>query len=1579
MGEEDDADNPPQTYIYDSMAKTNTFAILAGHHDLEYNRPTAKLRTLQADGTTTALATNANDKITAVTHLNPVYHMYISYTADNSKVVRDTSDGAPTGNFDRDLSAKDEDGNIIRPITESTFVEGLHLTHFFIFLEYNRPPTADATFTMEATPNPDSNFAFSFGRPFGANNGVWRWGIWEASSSGCHDGASESVTFLESGTTVDFSIDSDNPCWGTRGVNNTTGRYREAFEVTFGLPSGARGSVFEDDNGISEQFTFTVRPQATVDDMGVRTLTTAGTPAAPYFAAYPDNTLTHTVTFQDNDGGADNDTLDGTNRADTLHGNGGNDIIRGGNAADTLNGGPGDDTLDGHAVEAILGDLDQRNGHDRDRAATLRDNDRDNLTGGPGADRFHLLTTANNANRADRITDFAMGADILVFPAGITQVWFERDSGSNTLYADASKGQAYAVLANNVADLGFVGMTRLENVDGAAVLATDIQGASLGGDNIRQRLSDGPDTRTGGAGDDTFLGEGGDDTLSGGAGSDTLLGGAGDDTLNGDADNDHLAGDAGDDTLNGGTGDDALDGGADNDRLNGGAGSDTLTGGTGDDILDGGAGRDTLTGGAGADRFHTGAAVANAAAADRITDFTLADDTLVLPTGTPRVWFDDNDDGHNILYDGPDPSSAMVFAVLADNTDDLTMATIHTEAGIPVPIITDLGVPRTITLTAVTQDLTTDITLPTTTTNGALTASRAVQGDVELTSGMPAVFKLTYELSKAPSADITFRVTFALANAGTGTDFVDGSDPMNRTLPPGSNSWSAAVEDPDGTRRYLTGGNKYEDVTIGTGETTFDAIIYLGNADLVLTNDAEETVTVTIAQQGTIRTMDDPDDMMLTANNHTLRPETHTLTFANAPDRALTIGAITGSADNPITATVPAGTPDTSYINIPLILSTFPSLADATFTAELSPNFEAGEPTAGDKDSWQWQIIDTCPAGGGNINGAESGTDLVEFTYAAFGKDCFNDLERFHVRIHPPREGTTATGTARVTLTIAAKAADEEAAKYMIPAALSLSIGPSLTIANVIGTADPDPNQLHTTTAGTPITTATITERQPNTGIIHIPITLSSAPEADATFEVTLTTAATLTPGAPTAGEKDIWQWEVFDTCADTTTASTPGVASSEAVDFTYAAPAADCASDLDRYQVRIHPPRNAAGDFVDTTTDVETITVTIAAKAADTEAEKYLTPATPLTLTFNEPHTLTVTAVTDAADTPNNLHTAPAAAGDPIIAATITEGAADTATITIPLTLSAAPTAEATFTATLTSTAITDGGAPETTDGMATTDWRWEIFDTCADTTTASTPGFASSEAVDFTYAAPAADCAADLDRYQVRIWPPRDTDGTFTDANTDPETITVAIAPKADTEAARYTPPTDLTLTFAEPTISFTAVTGTASPPNNLHTTPAAGDPIIAATITDGAANTGIVIIPLALNIAPTATAEFTVTLTTDLPVVGGGPTDGEKMNWEWEVVDICPTTDASTPGPATSTLTASLDFEYPAAGSACADGSELNRFEIRIHPPRNDSDIFIDGDSDTDTITVAVAPKNTEAQKYTTPTNLVLTFDE
>lgn len=123
-------------------------------------------------------------------------------------------------------------------------------------------------------------------------------------------------------------------------------------------------------------------------------------------------------------------------------------------------------------------------------------------------------------------------------------------------------------------------------------------------------------------------------TRTGTSGNDPLIEGtSGSDFISGGDGNDGIAGNAGNDVLRGGNGNDTVNGGEGRDILIGGAGNDTLVGREGDDILYGDVGSDTLMGSMGRDYFVYDGRYAYAGL-DKITDFELANDKIVLITNT---------------------------------------------------------------------------------------------------------------------------------------------------------------------------------------------------------------------------------------------------------------------------------------------------------------------------------------------------------------------------------------------------------------------------------------------------------------------------------------------------------------------------------------------------------------------------------------------------------------------------------------------------------------------------------------------------------------------------------------------------------------------------------------------------------------------------------------------------------------------------------------------------------------------------------------------------------------------------------
>jgi Ca2+-binding RTX toxin-like protein len=222
------------------------------------------------------------------------------------------------------------------------------------------------------------------------------------------------------------------------------------------------------------------------------------------------------------------------------------DTLTGSAIANTLDGGAGDDTI-------LAGDGDDLLGGDAGTDTLRGEGGNDNLAGGAGAD---LLDGGAGTDTAD-------------------YYWLSR---GRTFVANSSG--VTVDLANMAGNLGIAAgdtFVSIENVSGTQAADT------LRGDGAANEL-------IGREGADALHGAGGSDVLRGQQGADSLFGDAGDDQLYGGDEDDILAGGADNDLLHGELG---------NDTLYGEAGTDTLVGGDGDDWLSGGAGADSLQGGAG--------------------------------------------------------------------------------------------------------------------------------------------------------------------------------------------------------------------------------------------------------------------------------------------------------------------------------------------------------------------------------------------------------------------------------------------------------------------------------------------------------------------------------------------------------------------------------------------------------------------------------------------------------------------------------------------------------------------------------------------------------------------------------------------------------------------------------------------------------------------------------------------------------------------------------------------------------------------------------------------------------------------
>jgi Ca2+-binding RTX toxin-like protein len=382
-----------------------------------------------------------------------------------------------------------------------------------------------------------------------------------------------------------------------------------------------------------------------------------------------------------------NNTLWGGDGNDTLNGGGGNDIIYGGNGIDycvldvnyvdcvvtydasamtfLLNSALGLDTvsevefftfLDGtYAAADLIG-----------KAITpVSDTTKPVLVSTSPAD--NAGSVAVNANLVLKFSETVLagsGSIVIRTAAGATvatiaaadasQVSISGSTVTINPVADLAQGQSYYVTISvdafrDAASNYYAGISNATDFNFTTIAAPVPVTTTINGTAAANTLNGtaGDDVINGLAGNDTLNGLAGNDTLNGGAGADKMSGGAGDDTYIVDNAKDQVIelANEGSDTVNSSvsftlgtnienlilTGSSKINGtgNALANVLTGNSGVNTLSGGAGDDTLNGKLGNDTLTGGAGKDSFVFDTAIGKNNI-DKITDFNVADDTIVL-------------------------------------------------------------------------------------------------------------------------------------------------------------------------------------------------------------------------------------------------------------------------------------------------------------------------------------------------------------------------------------------------------------------------------------------------------------------------------------------------------------------------------------------------------------------------------------------------------------------------------------------------------------------------------------------------------------------------------------------------------------------------------------------------------------------------------------------------------------------------------------------------------------------------------------------------------------------------------------
>ena len=276
---------------------------------------------------------------------------------------------------------------------------------------------------------------------------------------------------------------------------------------------------------------------------------------------------------------------------DEIYGGKGNDTIAGGGGADTLKGGWGDDT-----INLANGDFTQG----------------EQIDGSGGSDKIVLT----NETTVDFTTGYVSEVDMLMGSGGNdTVTMFVEDWwGYKTIDLGGGSNNLNIKVSENYHD-GW-------SLPAAPTNISHVSNGSLTGTKYDDRA-----TLTGANLDAILIGDAGMINL--GAGKDSIdltstskdLNSAKDSLIVGLEEITACYAEAGV-TISVSKQNEAF-------TITGGDYADTITGGKGNDILTGGTGKDTLTGGAGKDTFFFHSAL-SAANSDKITDFSVVDDTIRL-------------------------------------------------------------------------------------------------------------------------------------------------------------------------------------------------------------------------------------------------------------------------------------------------------------------------------------------------------------------------------------------------------------------------------------------------------------------------------------------------------------------------------------------------------------------------------------------------------------------------------------------------------------------------------------------------------------------------------------------------------------------------------------------------------------------------------------------------------------------------------------------------------------------------------------------------------------------------------------
>lgn len=307
-------------------------------------------------------------------------------------------------------------------------------------------------------------------------------------------------------------------------------------------------------------------------------------------------------------GTAGNDTLSGTDVADSIFGLDGDDILDGGLGADRIYGDNGNDIIKFSAVRVsspapiAIGLLDGGDGFDEldwsnvspVQLGTMQNSSGQYvLSGTVGSQKFEIknIERIKFGSRDDSIIPASTAGGLEIWAGGGNDTIFlnpgdkvQGESGNDRMFlSGAFGGQQKFGLADGGEGTDLLQLNIAFKVDLAAGTAAagnafyaisgfeDVQ-MYMYSDRAEGYGDDKPNTMTviDGSGSSSagvlFDGRGGDDKITGSSAADIIRGGSGNDELRGEAGNDSVVGGSGDDSLSGGAGNDTLDGGLGSDR-----------------------------------------------------------------------------------------------------------------------------------------------------------------------------------------------------------------------------------------------------------------------------------------------------------------------------------------------------------------------------------------------------------------------------------------------------------------------------------------------------------------------------------------------------------------------------------------------------------------------------------------------------------------------------------------------------------------------------------------------------------------------------------------------------------------------------------------------------------------------------------------------------------------------------------------------------------------------------------------------------------------------------------------------------